>query len=173
MAFNFSKMSILIAEDLQSMRILLANIFESMDVGKVHQAANGEEAFEVFCKENPDVVVLDWAMEPMDGLQVLEKIRTDSKSPNRVVPVIMLTGYSAIKRVIKARDLGATEFLVKPFTANDLAKRLAYVINKPRDYIDAQEYFGPDRRRIKSAGFRGPYKRRDDNTDARVGYADE
>lgn len=162
MAFDFTKLSLLVVEDVKTMRSLLVNIFESMDVGRVIEADNGEDGFELFCKENPDIVILDWAMEPMDGLETLQKIRKDSQSPNRVVPVIMLTGYSAVKRVIQARDLGATEFLVKPFTANDIAKRLAYVINKPRDYIDAPGYFGPDRRRIKKADFNGPYKRKED-----------
>ena len=96
---------------------------------------------------NPDIVIADWQMEPMNGIELTHEIRTNQLSPNRMAPVILVTGYSAITRVAQARDVGVTEFIVKPFSANDLAKRLAYVINKPRDFIDADGYFGPDRRR--------------------------
>jgi DNA-binding NtrC family response regulator len=74
----------------------------------------------------------------------------------------MVTGYSAMPRVAEARDTGATEFLVKPFSANDLAKRIAHVINKPRDFIDSNEYFGPDRRRRKADDYIGPLRREED-----------
>src|SRR5690606_21328283 len=86
-------------------------------------------------------------MEPMNGIEFTDEIRNNAQSPNRMAPVILVTGYSALTRVAQARDVGVTEFLVKPFSANDLAKRLAYVINKPRDFIDSAQYFGPDRRR--------------------------
>ena len=82
-----------------------------------------------------------------------------------MVPVVLVTGYSALQRVAEARDAGVTEFLVKPFSANDLAKRIAYVINKPRDYIDSDDYFGPDRRRRMAPDFKGPFRRADDEVD--------
>ena len=79
-----------------------------------------------------------------------------------MVPIIMMTGYSAMPRVSEARDCGATEFLVKPFSANDMARRIAYVINKPRDFIETEDFFGPDRRRRKIDNYRGPRRRDDD-----------
>ncbi len=64
----------------------------------------------------------------------------------------------------EARDAGVTEFLVKPFTAHDLARRIAHVINKPRDFIETQDFFGPDRRRRQAdeSGYTG-VKRRDED----------
>ncbi|MEM7680293.1 MAG: response regulator, partial [Pseudomonadota bacterium] len=58
--------------------------------------------------------------------------------------------------------MGTTEFLVKPFSANDLARRIAYVINKPRDFIETSDYFGPDRRRRVIENYSGPYRRSSD-----------
>jgi DNA-binding response OmpR family regulator len=78
-----------------------------------------------------------------------------------MVPIIMMTGYSAQPRVIDARDQGVTEFLVKPFSASDLAKRIAYVINRPRDFVDSKKFFGPSRRR-KRDEYSGPERRKDD-----------
>jgi DNA-binding response OmpR family regulator len=104
-------------------------------------------------------------MEPMDGIELTKLIRRDPASPNRLAPIILVTGFSAVGRVGVARDAGITEFMVKPFSANDLAKRLAYVINKPRDFIDAPAYFGPDRRRRKNPDYPGPYRRDEDSTE--------
>ena len=144
---------------------LIASVLESMDVGTVYTADNGEAGFEKFKKHNPDIVVADWHMAPMNGIELTREIRTNMISPNRMAPVILITGYSAIERVAEARDAGVTEFLVKPFSANDLAKRLAYVINKPRDFIDCESYFGPDRRRKNDPKFKGPFRRENDKID--------
>jgi DNA-binding response OmpR family regulator len=102
-------------------------------------------------------------MEPMNGIELAHEIRTNALSSNRMVPIVLITGYSALSRVAQARDAGVTEFLVKPFSANDLAKRIAYVINKPRDFIDSHDYFGPDRRRRQHPDYKGPFRREDDN----------
>ncbi|MCB9990712.1 MAG: response regulator [Rhodospirillales bacterium] len=165
MAFNFKKLSVLVVEDTIPMRKLIASVLESMDVGAVYKAEHGEQGFERFKKHNPDIVIADWHMAPMNGIELTREIRTNLISPNRMVPVILITGYSAIERVAEARDAGVTEFLVKPFSANDLAKRLAYVINKPRDYIDCEAYFGPDRRRILNSKYKGPFRRENDKID--------
>lgn len=165
MAFNFKKLSILVVEDTAPMRELIASVLESMDVGAVYTAENGEQGYEKIKKHNPDIVIADWHMAPMDGIELTKELRTNMMSPNRMVPVILITGYSAIERVAAARDGGVTEFLVKPFSANDLAKRLTYVINKPRDYIDTSDFFGPDRRRRNDPKYKGPFKREDDKVD--------
>lgn len=163
MAFDFKKLSILIVEDTAPMRKLIASVLETMDVGMIYTAENGEQGYEMVKKVNPDIIVADWHMTPMNGIELTEEIRTNTLSPNRMVPVILVTGYSALTRVAEARDAGVTEFLVKPFSANDLAKRIAYVINKPRDFIDCKNYFGPDRRRRKNPDYKGPFRREDDS----------
>ena len=165
MAFDFKKLSVLIVEDTAPMRKLMVSVLDTLGVGEVYSADNGEEGFDVFCRNNPDIVIADWEMEPMDGITLTSEIRNNTQSPNRMVPVVLVTGYSAMARVAEARDAGVTEFLVKPFSANDLSKRIAYVINKPRDFIDAPDYFGPDRRRRKDPHFRGPFRREEDQVE--------
>src|SRR5690606_2302087 len=61
-----------------------------------------------------------------------------------------------------ARDAGIHEFMVKPFTAGDLLRRVANVTLKPRDWIEAVNYVGPDRRRFNSGEYKGPQKRKAD-----------
>ena len=165
MAIDFSKISVLLVEDSLPMQQLISSMLEEFGVKQTHIADNGEQGYAKFCLERPDIVIADWMMQPEDGIDLVKKIRTDDKSPNFVCPVIMLTGYNSMKRVMMARDAGVTEYLVKPFTATDIANRLAYVINEPRDFIDCKDFFGPDRRRRIDLGFKGPFRR---NTDTDV-----
>lgn len=168
MAFDFKKLSVLAVEDTDPMRELITSVLDRMNVGNVYSSDNGRMGYEIFCHEKPDIVIVDWHMEPISGIELTQKIRNDMLSPNRMVPIIIVTGYSAMSRVNEARDAGVTEFLVKPFSANDLSKRLAYVINKPRDFVDAPSYFGPDRRRRRMPGYKGPYRRGDDVTEGLI-----
>jgi two-component system, chemotaxis family, chemotaxis protein CheY len=162
MGFKFEKLSMLVVEDILPMQKLVVSVLETMGIGRIRAASNGEQGFKLFCDEKPDIVLTDWHMIPMSGMELVQKIRNEPGSPNKTIPIILMTGYSALPRVSEARDAGATEFLVKPFSANDLAKRIAYVINKPRDFIDSNVYFGPDRRRRKVENYTGPKRRQDE-----------
>jgi len=164
MSFDFSKLSVLLAEDTYPMRQLMFAVLETLGVGKIYSTENGEEALNVFCRYNPDIVIADWEMAPMNGLELTQEIRSSVMSPNRMAPVILVTGYTVAARVDMARDAGVTEFLVKPFTARDMANRLAYVINRPRDFVTAPGFFGPDRRRRKNPHYKGPQRRTEDQS---------
>lgn len=131
-------------------------------VGEVLSTRNGEEGFKIFCKENPDIVLADWMMQPMDGISLTRRIRNDPASPNQYVPIILMTGFSEKKRVLQARDSGVTEFLVKPFTARDLYKRVAQIIERPRQFVRSEDFFGPDRRRKSDPEYNGTLKREAD-----------
>ena len=169
MPLNFEKLSVLVVEDTLPMLRLMNAVLGTLGIKNTFAATHGERGFEVFRKEAPDIVIADWHMEPVDGIELTQRIRRDPLSPNRMAPIILITGFSAVSRVGIARDAGVTEFMVKPFSANDLAKRLAHVINKPRDFIDAPEYFGPDRRRRRNPDFAGPFRREEDGGEAAAG----
>ena len=162
MSFRFDKLSLLLVEDIIPMQQLFVSVLNHMGITKIDTATDGAAAFELFKKENHDIVLTDWAMAPKDGLELTNEIRHNAQSPNRMAPIILITGYSAWKRVEQARDAGVTEFLVKPFTANDIAKRLAHVITKPRDFIETKNFFGPDRRRKVDKNYDGPLRRESD-----------
>lgn len=159
MSYRFDKLSVLIVEDTAPLRKLLMSVLTTLGVGTVYTANDGERAYDIFCQNNPDIVITDWLMVPGNGMDLIQKIRRNPGSPNKMVPIILMTGYSAMPRVAQARDEGVTEFLAKPFSASDLAKRIAYVINKPRDFVDSEGFFGPDRRRRREGDYEGPRRR--------------
>ena len=155
-------LSILVVEDTLPMLSMICSTLNILGIKEVHRARNGEEGFEEFVANKPDLVMTDWFMEPVDGLQLVTKIRTSPRSKDKTVPIIMITGYSALKRVQQARDYGVTEFLIKPFTAKAIATRLNHIIEKPRGFVEADEYFGPDRRRRRDPNYDGPLRRDED-----------
>jgi two-component system chemotaxis response regulator CheY len=159
MSYKFERLSVLVVEDTSPLRKLLTSVLVTLGVGIIYTADDGDHGFEVFCENNPDIVITDWLMAPTTGIDLVNKIRRSDQSPNRMAPIIIMTGYGALPKVQQARDEGITEFLVKPFSASDLARRIAYVINKPRDFVDSRQYFGPDRRRRRDEKYNGPRRR--------------
>ncbi len=110
-------------------------------------AENGEHAWEIIRDSPPDLLIVDWEMEGLDGLELVKRIRNDPASPDRFMPIIMITAHSERPRIITARDAGVNEFVMKPVSAKTLFSRLNAVIEHPRRFVRTSEYFGPDRRR--------------------------
>ena len=149
MTYQFHRISVMVVEDNMPMMEITKSLLMAFGIGNVICASNGEIAYKRFFQYNPDIVIADWMMKPMDGISLTERIRNAPDSPNPYVPVILMTGFSEKRRVLEARDAGVTEFLVKPFNAKDLYKRIAQVIERPRQFVRSDDFFGPDRRRKK------------------------
>lgn len=145
--FDFSEVSILIVDDNRHMRALLCSIVHALGMKRIKEVADGETALKVIDEFSPDIVLTDWHMEPMDGLELVRKIRGSGEESTRYVPIIMLTGHSEVQRVREARDAGIHEFLAKPISAKSLFARIAAIVENPRPFIKSEYYFGPDRRR--------------------------
>lgn len=162
MSYKLHRISILVVEDNAPMLDITKSLLLAFGVGHVVGAANGEAGYKRFLEYNSDIVIADWMMKPMDGITFTRKIRNDPRSPNPYVPIILMTGFSERRRVLQARDAGVTEFLVKPFNARDLYKRIAQVIERPRQFVRSDSFFGPDRRRsrdIEANNYAGPFRR--------------
>lgn len=106
----------------------------------------------------PDLVLLDWDMQPVNGLEFLRRVRHDPKSPNPYLPIVMVTGFADRAHVFGAREAGVNEYIVKLLSAKALLDRIQAVIERPRRFVRIGEFFGPDRRR-KEKLFLGPDKR--------------
>ena len=157
--YRFDRMKILVVDDNVHMRKLVLTILQAFGALQLYEAENGERAWTLLCQQNPDVVVLDWVMEGMSGIELTQKLRTDPRAPNPFVPVIMLTGHTQTTRVREARDAGVNEFIAKPVSVKTLMSRLAAVIESPRPYVRTKAYFGPCRRRRNAPEYDGPERR--------------
>ncbi|HEY5238993.1 MAG TPA: response regulator [Rhizomicrobium sp.] len=165
--YRFDRLKVLVVDDNQHMRKLIVTILQAFGVLQIFEAPDGQRAWSVLRDTNPDVVLLDWMMEGMTGLDVVKLIRTSPASPNPFVPIIMLTGYTHIDHVRQARDAGVNEFLAKPVSVKAILTRLMAVIEHPRPFVRTKAYFGPCRRRRGLDEYRGP-ERRSETNDAAV-----
>ena len=95
----------------------------------VLQAADGNEGVRLARKKKPDLILLDVQMDPIDGFQTLIILRKQTESAN--IPVLMLTGLSAVKDINQATELGANGYIIKPFDVERLFKKLDKVIALP------------------------------------------
>ena len=159
---RFDLLKILLVDDNQHMRVLLTEILRAIGVKQIFEASDGAQALGQLRAYPIDIVMTDLAMEPMDGIGLVRLIRTSPDSPNPLVPVIMVTGHSTLKRVGDARDVGVTEFLSKPVTARGVIERLTRVVEHPRPFVRTTSYFGPDRRRRADPNYPGPHRRKTD-----------
>ena len=139
----FDNLKVLIVEDNQHMRSLLRSLLNSVGIRDIVEASNGGTALDVLREKKCDLVLSDLAMKPMDGIMFSTTVRTGERSPNPFVPIIMITGHTEKHRVEAARDVGVTEFLAKPITAQNLFSRIAEIVERPRAFVRCDGYFGP------------------------------
>jgi two-component system chemotaxis response regulator CheY len=144
---HISQQGIMIVDDNRHMRALLFSILRALGARRIKEVADGESAMNEIESFQPDIVLVDWHMEPMDGITLVRNIRHSSSEEIRHVVIIMLTGHAEVERIREARDSGAHEFMVKPVSANMLDARLRAITDNPRPFIKTDEFFGPDRRR--------------------------
>ena len=179
--YDFSMFTVLIAEDSAHMRRLLATVLRAVGVGTILQTTDGGEAIEIMKRmstepekvgvSSVDIGMSNWLMEPVDGLTLLRWLRGHKESPDRFMPFVMITGFVDRKRLEEARDYGVTEFLAKPYSVQSLVSRLLAVVDRPREFVMAPEYFGPDRRR-RAQDYAGPERRVSRDSDVEVVYAE-
>lgn len=139
---------VLLVDDNPHMRTIVATILRGIGVEHVYEAEDGLQAMGLLRDWAADIAIVDYRMEKLDGVELTRKIRTDPRSPNPFLPIIMMTGYADKVHVEEARDAGVTEFLVKPITAQGVIDRIKAVIFHARPFVRTKDYFGPHRRGI-------------------------
>ena len=159
MKVKFAPLHILVAEDLQPMRELIREVLRAMGVGDITVARDGEDAYHKYMTYSPDIIITDWDMPGCDGLELAQKIRRSKKSPNRKIPIIMVSGFTSPPKISEARDCGVTEFMAKPFSSGDIAKKILHIVNSPREFVIAPGFVGPSRRRRVSEDDEAEQKR--------------
>ncbi len=141
-------LKVLVVEKQLFMRRLLGDVLSQLGMSKVVKVPSVAQALAIVEKNDVDLILLDWAPD-MDALGFLNAVRDAEKSRDPFVPVIVVTAYSEYVHVCKARDAGMTEYLTKPISAKGLYSRIRSIIERNRDFVRTQDFFGPDRRRRK------------------------
>ena len=119
-------MAILVVDDYKTMLRIIRNLLKQLDFGNVDEATDGAEALQKLRKKEYGLVISDWNMEPMTGLQLVREVRSDKKL--KKLPFIMVTAESKTDNVVAAKEAGVSNYIVKPFNAETLKQKLASVL---------------------------------------------
>ncbi len=119
-------MEILVVDDYATMRRIMKNLLVQLGFKNVTEAADGGDAINKLRTKAAGLVISDWNMEPMTGLQLLKEIRADAKL--KALPFIMVTAESKTDNVVAAKAAGVNNYIVKPFNAETLKTKMQSVI---------------------------------------------
>ncbi len=120
------QMNILIVDDYKTMLRIIRNLLKQLGFNNVDEATDGSMALQKLRDKDYGLVISDWNMEPMTGIQLLREVRADAKL--KALPFIMITAESKTENVIAAKEAGVNNYIVKPFNAATLKVKLASVI---------------------------------------------
>ncbi|MGN6209728.1 response regulator [Asticcacaulis sp.] len=159
---NCPAVSLLIVEDNDASRRLVIELLRAAGFVNLSFARNAEEALDHLQNQAPDLMLLDWNLPGMSGLELVTLIRTaahrpDVRVPDPALPVVMLTARQRANDVALARDAGVSEFVVKPFSTSSLLKAISSALTRKRPASTASA--SPERRRRKAQLFPGLLRR--------------
>lgn len=125
---NFSRLTFLVVDDVAAMCQITANQLRALGALEVHTASNGAEALRVLQMKPIDLVLSDWNMPLMDGLELLRHIRANEKLAD--VPMVMVTAEADRERIAQAINSGVSDLLVKPYTRQRLEDKVADALSR-------------------------------------------
>ncbi|WP_421992875.1 chemotaxis response regulator CheY [Roseococcus sp.] len=119
-------MNVLIVDDYKTMLRIIRNLLKQLEFDNVEEATDGSEALAKLRAGNFGLVISDWNMEPMTGLDLLKEVRADARL--RSLPFIMITAESKTENVVAAKQAGVSNYIVKPFNAETLREKIEKVL---------------------------------------------
>jgi two-component system chemotaxis response regulator CheY len=118
--------NVLIVDDYKTMLRIIRNLLKQLDIENVEEATDGAEALSKLRAGNFGLVISDWNMAPMTGLDLLKEVRADAKL--KATPFIMITAESKTENVVAAKQAGVSNYIVKPFNAETLREKIEKVM---------------------------------------------
>ena len=119
-------MNVLIVDDYKTMLRIIRNLLKQIDFNNVEEASDGGEALGKLRAGAFGLVISDWNMLPMTGLQLLQEVRADARLKS--TPFIMITAESKTENVVAAKQAGVSNYIVKPFNAETLREKIEKVL---------------------------------------------
>lgn len=144
---GLDRLTVLLVDDNSHMLHIVRTMMRGFGIVQIFESRDPAEAIDIARNDTIDLIVLDYQMDMLDGLEFTRMVRTAADSHNRYVPIILLTAYTERSRIMSARDAGVTEICAKPINASELWRKIAACVNEPRPFVRTKTFFGPDRRR--------------------------
>jgi len=121
-------MKILVVDDFATMRRILKNILKQIGFSNISEADDGKTALAELKKEKFDLVLSDWNMPEMSGIELLREIRSDDELKD--TPIVMVTAEAQKDNILEAVKAGVNNYVVKPFTAETIGEKLKKVFDR-------------------------------------------
>jgi two-component system, chemotaxis family, chemotaxis protein CheY len=118
--------NVLIVDDYKTMLRIIRNLLKQLEFDNVEEATDGAEALQKLRAGNFGLVISDWNMAPMTGLDLLKEVRADARL--KELPFIMITAESKTENVVAAKQAGVSNYIVKPFNAETLKEKIEKVL---------------------------------------------
>lgn len=128
MIINVQNIRILIVDDYKTMLRIIDNLLRQIGFQHIDQAIDGLSALDKLTTTQYDLIISDWTMSPMSGLELLKDVRSNIYLHN--IPFLMVTGETHIDTVTKAQSIGMNDYIVKPFNAAMLKDKLVCILGK-------------------------------------------
>ncbi len=140
--FDFSNLAALVVDDNVHMRRLMCDILRVFGIGTVYEAADGSDAYTTMKTHYVDLVLCDWVMQNLSGIDLLREVRKPgSDVQNPAIAFLMMTAHSDEWRLQQALEAGATAVLVKPFSTAALYERIMNIV-EPQDISASYDELG-------------------------------
>jgi CheY-like chemotaxis protein len=156
---NLESLTILIGDSNQYARRITHSILRSFGANKILEVENALELVKLLSARKIDIFICDERLPPHGGLAMTRTIRRNEANENRTIPILLMTGDARESTIARSRDVGANMVIAKPMSPKGLYDRLAWIAYSPRNFVDTETYFGPDRR-FKIEGYPGGVGRR-------------
>ncbi len=143
---QLSNFHVLIIDDEKPILRLIYDVLASLGFRHIVAANSGRRAVELLAKQKFDFIITDWRMGDKDGIHIVDFARNSAESLHLTTPIIMLTANTEPHYVLTARDTGVNSYLIKPFSADQLVRRIRTIIEQPLPFVLSPKYRGPDRR---------------------------
>lgn len=121
-------MRVLVVDDYKTMIRIVRGLLLQLGFSNIDEAADGQSALDLVRAKNYGLILSDWNMAPMTGLELLQKVRADPRS--RAVPFVMVTAEAKTENVIAARKAGVNNYIIKPFNLAVLRQKLSAVLGE-------------------------------------------
>ena len=122
------KMNVLVVDDFSTMRRIVKNILRQLGFENIIEAEDGAAAWEALNRDNIGMIISDWNMPNMNGLELLKKIRSSEEFAD--LPFLMVTAEAQQENIIEAVQAKVSNYIVKPFTAETLGQKIEKMLEK-------------------------------------------
>jgi len=122
-----NNMLILVVDDFTTMRKILVNLLTKIGFNNIEEAEDGSTALTKISKKKYNLVISDWNMEVMGGLELVKEIRSSDNPNIKSIPFIMVTGENKPEQLIKAKQAGVNNYIIKPFNMETLQNKISAV----------------------------------------------